>query len=180
MNGIIVSLFDYTGNMVRPWADAGFQCYCVDIQHSIRRDRSDGNIHFVWGDARSWLPPDRPLILFAFPPCTHLAVSGARDFAKKSWPMLRDGMDCFHAAYTAANWAGCPFMIENPVGRISGIHGKPNSIFDPCDYGGYLDPPGDEYTKSTCLWTGGGVRYARAASSSAGTGELDAPDAANE
>jgi len=29
-------------------------------------------------------------------------------------------------------------------------------MFDPCDYGGYLMPPGDAYTKRTCLWTGGG------------------------
>ena len=30
----------------------------------------------------------------------------------------------------------------------------PGSI--PANYGGYLDPPGDEYTKRTCLWTGNG------------------------
>lgn len=94
--------------------------------------------------------------MFAFPPCTHLAVSGARDFEKKSWPMLRDGMDTFWACLQAAKWAGCPYLIENPVGRISGIHHQPDHTFNPCDYGAYLDPPGDKYTKRTCLWTGNG------------------------
>jgi len=57
---IVVSLCDLTGNFVRPWAEAGFDCYCVDIQHSIRRDRIEqfgaGRIHYVWGDIRTWTP----------------------------------------------------------------------------------------------------------------------------
>ena len=28
-----IFLFDKTGNMAKPWADAGNLCYCVDIQH---------------------------------------------------------------------------------------------------------------------------------------------------
>jgi hypothetical protein len=47
-------------------------------------------------------------------------------------------------------------MIENPVGRLSTCWRKPDYQFDPCDYGAYLDPPGDTYTKRTCLWTGAG------------------------
>lgn len=153
---MIVSLCDKTGNMLKPWADAGHRCVAVDVQHSIRKDRHSNGIDFVWGDCRSWTPDGNVEMLFAFPPCTHLAGSGSRDWQKKDWPMLRDGMDLFHACLTAAKWAGCPFMIENPVGRISGLHGKPGHIFNPCDFGGYLDPPGDAYTKKTCLWTGGG------------------------
>jgi hypothetical protein len=153
-SGIVVSLCDYTGNMVRPWAEAGFTAYAVDIQHSIRRDRIEhlaggGSIHYVWGDVRSWQPPARVGILFASTPCTHLAASGARDFRKKGYPPLRDGLDLFHAAYQAAVWAQGPFALENPVGRIAGIVGKAEHTFDPCDYG-------DPYTKKTCLWTGGG------------------------
>lgn len=161
MQPVVISLADKTGNMVRPWAEAGCECFCVDIQHSIRKDRTEvvgtgGLIHFVWGDVRSWTPPTRPDIGFGFTPCTQLAVSGARDFKKKRWPMLRDGMDLFHAAMTAFEWAGCPYALENPVGRISGIHGQSEHTFNPCDFGGYLNPPGDAYTKLTCLWTGNG------------------------
>ena len=28
----IISLYDYTGEAVRPWAEAGYDCYCYDIQ----------------------------------------------------------------------------------------------------------------------------------------------------
>lgn len=47
-------------------------------------------------------------------------------------------------------------MIENPVGRLSTAWRKPDHTFNPCDFGGYLEPAGDAYTKRTCLWTGGG------------------------
>jgi hypothetical protein len=30
---IIISLYDYTGEAVRPWAEQGYMCYCYDIQH---------------------------------------------------------------------------------------------------------------------------------------------------
>jgi hypothetical protein len=82
---IAIFLCDLTGNMARPWAEAGIECYCVDTQHSIRRERIEGNIHFVWGDARTWRPPENRTIIFvaAFPPCTHITGAGARDFATK-------------------------------------------------------------------------------------------------
>ena len=160
MSRLVVSLCDLTGNMVRPWAEAGYECVCVDIQHSIRKDREErvggGVIRYVWGDCRTWTPAERPAIGFAFSPCTNLAVSGARDFRKKGWAMLRDGLDLFHACVFGFEWAGCPWMAENPVGRISGIYGKAEHTFHPCDFGGYLNPPGDAYEKLTCLWTGGG------------------------
>lgn len=160
---IVISLFDRTGNMVRDWADAGYECWCVDTQHSIRRERIDGNIHYVWGDARSWHPPENRnlAILFAFFPCTHVARSGARDFETKGLALLQDSIELFNAARQAGRWARCPYMIENPVGVLSSLShiGKPNHYFDPCDFAGYLpeDEQQDEaYTKRTCLWVGGG------------------------
>ena len=80
----VVSLFDVTGNMVVPWAEAGFLCYCVDIQHPPGEQR-EGNIIWVGADIREWLPPFDPIkMLFAFPPCTHVAVSDARWFQDNS------------------------------------------------------------------------------------------------
>lgn len=149
----VVSLFDKTGNMVKPWADAGYECWCVDIQHSIRAERRDGNIHYVWGDARTWCPPagvsNRLAILFAFPPCTHVAVSDARDFRLKGTAMLRDSLEMFSAAEHAAKWSAVPYMIEKPVGKFSDHMGKPDYTFQPWQFG-------DAYTKKTCLWTGNG------------------------
>jgi hypothetical protein len=95
---IVVSLFDLTGNMVLPWAKAGFLCYCVDIQHPSGEQR-EGNIIRVGADVREWLPPFGPIkILFAFPPCTHVAVSGARWFQDKGLGALIDSLDLFDAA----------------------------------------------------------------------------------
>lgn len=159
MKGVIISLCDLTGNMVRPWAEAGYECICVDVQHSIRRDRQEGNIRYVWGDVRSWWPDsfDGVKAVFAFPPCTHLAVSGARDFERKGLSYLIDSLQLVEACRRICEASGAKWMLENPVGRLSTCWRKPDHIFDPCDYAGYLDVPAPEaYTKKTCLWTGGG------------------------
>jgi hypothetical protein len=153
---IVISLFDYTGNMVAPWAEAGFLCYCVDLQHPAGEIRH-GNIIQVRADIREWLPPYAPVkILFAFPPCTHVAVSGSRWFQDKGLGTLIDSLELFEAAVRIAEWTKAPYLIENPVSTVSTYWRKPDYLFDPCDYGGYLDPPQDAYTKKTCLWTGNG------------------------
>jgi hypothetical protein len=153
---IVVSLFDNTGNMVEPWAKAGFLCYCVDLVHPEGECR-EGNVIRVGADVRDWLPPFAPIkALFAFPPCTHVAASGARWFRDKGLCSLIEALELFEAAVRLAEWTGAPYMIENPVSTVSSYWRKPDYTFDPCDYGGYLNPPGDAYTKKTCLWTGNG------------------------
>ena len=153
---IVVSLFDHTGNMVASWAKAGFLCYCVDLQHPIGECR-DGNIVRVGADIQEWLPPYAAVkMLFAFPRCTHVAVSGARWFRDKGLGSLIEALRLFDATVRLAEWTRPPYMIENPVSTVSSHWRKPQYTFDPCDYGGYLDPPGDAYTKKACLWTGNG------------------------
>lgn len=155
---IVVSLCDHTGNMVEPWAKAGYLCYCVDLQHQAGEHR-EGNIVRVGADIREWLPPYAPVeMLFAFPPCTHVAVSGARWFQDKGLGSLIESLQLFDAAVRLAEWAKAPYMIENPVSTVSTYWRKPDHIFDPCDYGGYFEPPVDAYTKKTCLWIGHGFR----------------------
>jgi hypothetical protein len=159
MTPIAVFLCDKTGRAAEPWAEAGIECFCVDVQHSIRRDRCAGLINFVWGDARSWTPPEGRRVVFvgAFPPCTHVAGSGARDWQKKGQYMLTDALQLFTACRLAAVWSGAPFFIENPRGALSKHMGAPDYKFDPCDYAGYLaDPDAEAYTKDTHLWTGNG------------------------
>jgi hypothetical protein len=161
MTKAAIFLCDRTGIMAEPWAEAGYECWCVDIQHSIRVPRTVGRMHFVWGDARTWRPPAGLDIAFvaAFPPCTHVAVSGARDFVAKGGQMLRDALETFEACRQAAAWSGAPYLIENPVGVLSSIPhiGKPGHYFHPWEYAGYLpDPEEENYTKKTCLWTGNG------------------------
>ena len=153
-----IFLCDLTGNMAKPWAEAGIRCYCVDVQHSIRSDRVEGNIHYVWGDVRNWRPPAevRPIFGAAFTPCTDVAGSGARDFEKKGGYLLRDAIEMFEAARQSFEWARIPYMMENSVGVLSSIPhiGKPNHYFHPWQYAGW--DARDNYTKKTCIWSGGG------------------------
>lgn len=162
MKEAAIFLCDVTGTAAEPWAEAGYDCICVDLQHSIRRDRARqhgaATIHFVWGDVRSWTPPPgvKPIFVGAFPPCTHVSVSGTRDHAKKRGHMLRDALETFEAARQCAAWSGAPYFLENPVGVLSSIPhiGKPDHYFDPWQFAGLCAD--DNYTKKTCLWTGNG------------------------
>lgn len=68
-DAVVVSLFDRTTNMVKPWSEAGWLCYCVDIQHPPGETR-EGNIIKIGGDIMRWMPPrSRVKITFGFPPC---------------------------------------------------------------------------------------------------------------
>lgn len=149
----VISLFDKTGNMVRPWAEAGYACWCYDIAHE--RVTIDGNITFVPFDLMHAAPViDNIEIVFAFPPCTHLAVSGARWFKGKGLRALADSIHMFATAAEFAEASGAPYMIENPVSTISTYWRKPDHNFHPYQFTAF--EPDDNYTKKTCLWTGNG------------------------
>jgi hypothetical protein len=84
-------------------------------------------------------------MVIAFPPCTHLAVSGARHFAsKRADGRQQAGID-FFMAFTKLN---CNWAIENPVGIMSTIYRKPDQIIQPWQFG-------HGETKATCLWLNG-------------------------
>jgi len=140
--------------MVEPWVEAGHKCTVVDIKHQ-RRGPHRG-IYF-WNDSILTTSFGRNFdMVFAFPPCAHLSGSGARWWAGKGEAALGEGLALFDRCIEIAEATGAPYMVENPVGRIPRYRRKWDFIFNPCDYGGYLEPPGDMYTKKTCLWTGGG------------------------
>lgn len=153
---VMLSLCDLTTVMARPWADAGILCYCVDIQHPPGETR-EGNIVRVGADLTTWLPPREDILFVAgFPPCTHLAVSGARWFADKGVGALAEGLALVARAAEIGEWSDAPWFVENPVSTISSYWRKPDVLFDPYEYGGYAGGEGDGYTKRTCLWTGNG------------------------
>ena len=85
-------------------------------------------------------------MIIAFPPCTHLAVSGARHFEQKRKDgRQQQGIDFFMKFVNA----DCPrIAIENPIGIMSSIYRKPDQIIQPWMFG-------DKFTKSTCLWLKG-------------------------
>lgn len=147
-------LFHVNATMAQPWADDGYDCYLVDVQHP-KGERREGNMIRVGADVHRWTPPLRPMAFgFACPPCTDLAVSGARWFAGKGLYALADAIACFARAADMLEAAACPYGMENPVSVISSHWRKPDHAFDPCDYAGYPGGEGDTYTKRTCLWTG--------------------------
>jgi hypothetical protein len=153
-----IFLFNLTPSMAKPWADAGVLCYLVDIQHPPGANRV-GNLVYVGSDARHWVSPHehKPIILICNPPCTDLAVSGARWFRIKGLRRLSQAIELFAVSVELADWADCPFLIENPVSTISSYWRKPDHSFHPWEYAGYLPNPEEENTtKLTCLWTGGG------------------------
>lgn len=169
---IVISLYDLTGVMVKPWLEAGFTCYIVDHQHKpgINKHSKIPNLFTVGTDLRyGWLPPrniiDSVVFMAAFPECTNVAVSGAAHFIKKGPRALALGIELFATAKEIGEFLNCPYMIENPVSTLSSYCGKPNYIFNPYEYGGYLPEddrhprwpeyiaPRDSYPKKTCLWT---------------------------
>lgn len=146
---IVLSLCDRSTVMVQPWLAAGYECWCVDVQHPPGETRH-GQLVTVGADVRRWLPPLATYAaVFAFPPCTNLAVSGARWFASKGLQGLIDGSEVVEACRRICAWADAPWMLENPVSTISTYWRKPDHTFHPWHYG-------DLESKRTCLWTGGG------------------------
>jgi hypothetical protein len=103
-----------------------------------------GGPHYQ-GDVRDLLNEPWDMVL-AFPPCTHLAVSGAAWFAKKRADgRQQQGID-FFMLFTQLE---CPRVaIENPVGIMSSHYRKPDQIINPWQFG-------DPFSKATCLWLKG-------------------------
>jgi site-specific DNA-cytosine methylase len=80
------------------------------------------------------------------PPCTHLAVSGARYFAeKRADGRQQEAIDFFMMLANARIPRIC---IENPVGIMSTIWRKPDQIIQPWQFG-------HPESKKTCLWLKG-------------------------
>ena len=187
----IVSLFDLTGGMVRPWADAGYDCFIFDAQHpdgitfsakglacfGSRENAGSLFINTVGGDASTWAEPIARIMevydvqmVFGFPPCTSLAVSGARWYKAKAEAnpnYLAEAMALVYLVRDIGEAYAVPYMVENPISVISSEWRKPDHMFNPCDFGQYLPeddqsrypdilPARDAYTKKTCLWTGNG------------------------
>lgn len=158
MNAIF--LFCRSRNIAEPWAEAGYDCYLVDIQHPVAYDTGgitrEGRYHFVHADlTRPWLPPAGEIAFVgACPPCDHVAVSGARWFRGKGLRRLSHSIAMFATAAEFCEWSGAPYFIENPVSTIATYWRKPDYTFHPWQYADIQ--PADNYTKKTCLWTGGG------------------------
>jgi hypothetical protein len=82
--------------------------------------------------------------MIAHPPCTHLAVSGARWFKDKKREQM-EAIEFFMALAEAPIARKC---IENPISIMSNAFRKPDQIIQPWQFG-------HGETKATCLWLTG-------------------------
>jgi len=82
-------------------------------------------------------------MMIAFPPCTHLTVSGAMHFKEKiADGRQQQGRDFFMAMINAPIKK---IAVENPIGIMSTHYRKPDQVIQPYFFG-------DGFTKTTCLW----------------------------
>ena len=154
----IISLYDFTGEACRPWAEAGHTCFAYDIQHPHAEEwkmewfPSGGSIHYIHADLHD--PATFAALLeefgdgdtlttfgMAFPVCTDLAVSGAGHFAKKAIADPEFQAKAVARAVMCADFfeaLGVPYFIENPVSVLATKWRKPDYSFHPYEYGGYI------------------------------------------
>ena len=132
-NHVILDLCGGTGAWSRPYSEAGYDVRIIDMENGqdVRKLEHIG---------------DSVCGILAAPPCSHLAVSGARWWGEKGEAALLEALSvvdaCLRIVVVAKpKW----WALENPVGRLSRYLGPPKLTFQPCEYG-------DPWTKRTCLW----------------------------
>jgi hypothetical protein len=148
-------------NLLDGWVPVRHQCECDPEGNGIcqltNKDTSECSCYGPTQDDVEYLenehglfvrPIDRPNwdLMIAFPPCTDLAVSGAKHFAaKRADGRQQKSIDFFMSLVNAQ----IPrIAIENPVGIMSTVYRKPDCIIQPYQHG-------HEATKTTCLWLKG-------------------------
>lgn len=165
IRNIAIFLCDLTGVMAAPWVEAGYHAILVDPQHPAGVHTKDGitKVGYIIDHPETWrvlseaISTGRVSFVAGFPPCTDVAVSGTPHFAAKA---ARDTHFQAKAALVAeqcrvvGQLSGAPWFFENPVSVFSSIFGKPQHTFHPFEFTSIRME--DNYTKRTCLWTGGG------------------------
>jgi len=128
---------EYSGRVREAVRARGHYAWSCDLLPS----EDDSQFHLV-GDVLELLK-DKWDLMIAHPPCTDLAVSGARHFAVK----IADGRQQASLNFVRA-LMGAPIekiALENPISVISSKIRKPDQIIQPWMFG-------HPETKSTCLW----------------------------
>ena len=108
-----------------------------DWNDTIEFETADGEYHIIDG---KWD------LIIAHPPCTDLAVSGARWFPEKQRDFRQQKACVFFMQMALAD---CDrIAVENPIGIMSSVYRKPDQIIQPYQFG-------HPVRKSTCLWLKG-------------------------
>lgn len=132
---------EFSGVVREAFRKRGHEAWSVDLLES----EGPASIYHVQGDVFATLENRKWDLLIAFPPCTDLAVSGARWFKDKQKEQRR----AIHFFYELAERSGVPKVaVENPIGIMSTRYRKPDQIIQPWQFG-------HGETKATCLWLKG-------------------------
>jgi hypothetical protein len=126
---------EFSGVVRRAFRARGHDAWSCDLLPA-----EDGSPYHYQRDVRELLDDGWDLMI-AHPPCTHLAVSGARYFAQKR-EQQAEALDFVRALMAAP----IPrIAVENPVSIISSRIRKPDQIIQPWQFG-------HPESKATCLW----------------------------
>ena len=198
MRPTILFLFNSSDYAPRPWIDdGGFNVVSVDYDdtdHSgahrepveghtvLNMDLSTDFARDAVGFSLLGLGLDMPSLVVSFAPCTDLAVSGAKHFARK----LEHDPQCQHRATKMARLAeqfDCPYMVENPVSVLATMWRKPDTYWHPWEYSLHCPtgkhpefpdviPADDWYNKKTGMWCGNGFVVPRKTHDKGPTGDF--------
>lgn len=129
---------EFSGIVRRAFRRAGHDAWSCDLLPAEDRDvhHFDGDIfHHLSATAYNWD------LMIAHPPCTHLAVSGARWFKDKRGEQI----DALEFVRMLLDSPIERIALENPISIISSCIRKPDQIIQPWMFG-------HGETKATCLW----------------------------
>ena len=126
---------EFSGTVRDAFTRAGHDAWSCDLLPS----ESKGN--HIQGDALRAMHSGRWDMMIAHPPCTHLAVSGARWFKEKATEQA-EALEFVRALLNAPIER---IALENPVSIISSRIRKPDQIIQPWQFG-------HGEVKATCLW----------------------------
>jgi site-specific DNA-cytosine methylase len=129
---------EYSGTVRDAFIARGHDAWSCDLLPT----ETDGP--HIQGDVRQALLATEWDLMIAHPPCTHLAVSGARWFKDKRQEQA-EALDFVRLLMDAPVSKIC---IENPISVISTKIRKPDQIIQPWMFG-------HGETKATCLWLKG-------------------------
>ena len=126
---------EFSGVVRRAFRARGHDAWSCDLLPA-----EDGGEH-IQGDALDFIDDRSWDLMIAHPPCTHLAVSGARWFRDK----IVEQEEALEFVGRLINSEIPRTAIENPISIISSRFRKPDQIIQPWQFG-------HGETKATCLW----------------------------
>lgn len=133
---------EFSGTVRRAFAARGHDAWSCDLLPA-----TDDGPH-IRGDALAAIRRGWNLVI-AHPPCTHIAVSGARHFAmKKKDGRFQAGVRFFKDVVRLCQLHADKYAVENPVCVMSKLYMRPSQIIQPWMFG-------HPETKTTCLWLRG-------------------------